>query len=113
MKLLRGMYHWFVRYYSNKTYRRPPKIRQSFHAKWFLSETPWEKSPDDLAGSLAALEIPSWTSVQNPYMKLSRSNMRRLALRHKKLMALVEKGEINGTHQDFTKLSDDMAQLIS
>ena len=94
MKFLREVNTWFMQEpKKGETIESIPLRRERYvPAKWFVTGTPWERSPDGFTSALQTIESTDWSQPNDPYYALRHDNIVRLAKAHENHLkkALIE-----------------------
>ena len=64
MEFLREVNTWFMQEPTQGEGPEsvPPRRERYVPVKWFVTGTPWERSPDDFAAALTTVEVEAWSN---------------------------------------------------
>ena len=95
MAFLREVNSWFVQEPVDREGELsvPPQRPRYVPVKWFITGTPWERSPDDFAAALQTIEVADWSNPSSPYYSLRHENIVELAKEHESHLKKALKAE--------------------
>ena len=102
MAFLREVNDWFVQEPAGGKGELsiPPTRPKYVPVKWFITGTPWERSPEDFAAALQTIESADWSNPRSPYYSLRHENIVELAKEHDTHLkkALKEEEDLDRSH---------------
>ncbi|KAL9635529.1 MAG: hypothetical protein Q9204_002594 [Flavoplaca sp. TL-2023a] len=91
----------------------PVNSRSSVPNKFFLTGTPWERSPLNMEGHLHCLRQPGWSRPDSPFHGLTVDNFADLTKRHGNIIKAIENEQaISVSSTDCRKLITDIRSLL-
>ena len=116
MKSIAGMDRWF--YLQHEHIKDPNAFlpindANSIPIKWFLTGTPWERSPLNMEAHLHCLRLESWFDISSKFHGLTAENFQKVITLHTTIVKAVEAGEnISVSSAECRKLISNIRRLL-
>ena len=90
----------------------PPRRERYVPAKWVVTGTPWERSPDGFASALQTIESPDRSQPNNSYYSLRHDNIIRLAKAFENHLKQALTEEAGADNSNALQIIDEIRSIV-
>nr|AUW31013.1 hypothetical protein [Cladonia uncialis subsp. uncialis] len=114
MEFLREVNTWFMREPTQGESPKsvPPRRERYVPVKWFVTGTPWERSPEDFASALQTIKSAAWLDPKNPYHTLRHENIVQLAKAHEAYLKKAITEEVDADNSDAIRIIKEIRRIV-